>query len=967
MRFQWRIILELATKELKGFFCSPIAYLILGGFAALSLFIFFWVEAFFARNIADARPLFERMPILLIFLCSAVSMRMWSEERRTGTLEFLTTLPVTTSELVFGKAIACLTLIVVGLMMTLPIPMTVDALGTLDWGPVLAGYIASSLLAASYLAIGLFVSAKSDSQIVSLLVSSGICGGFYLLGSNLFVDLYPSAIQEVLRSIGSGSRFESITRGLLDLRDMYFYISITAVFLILNIFSLNRENWADVSNSDRHKKLTAITILLVMNLGLANLWLSPITFLRADVTDGRIFSISDATRSYLNQLEEPLRIRGYFSQKTHPLLAPLTPQLKDLLREYEVASQGKIKLEFIDPALDPELENEANLKYGIRAVPFQISDRYQASLVNSYFDVLLEYGDEFEVLSFSDLIEVKSGSQMNLEVRLENPEFDITRGIKRVLYGFQEGGSIFDNIGGSVKFVGYISDDGQMPEALSSFKGEIPAIIENLIQQSEGKFSSQILDPQAGDGALAQTILEDYGFQPMALNLFDDDRFYFYMTLQAGETVVQVPLPDSLEPDALARVLEDSLKRFATGLLKTIVLVAPTPTPDYMRTQNTAATNEYNQLVDALEVDFNVIRDDLQKGKVPDETDLLLVVEPKEFSEKQVFAIDQFLMKGGTVLLSSSPFSASMSASSLLANEHASGLEDWLMHQGITFEKTLLMDAQNSSLPIPITRNLGGFSFQDLVLLDYPYFADIRGEGLSDVVSITRGIPQVTVSWPSPLIIENNEERSSTILLKSSPESWVTTDTDVMPRLTEDGSDIFSPDGETKSRNIAALQEGKFSSFFADKSSPLLKESIDQNEESDSENSSKPLTISSIIEKSPESSRLLVVSSNAFLADQTLGMLGSADGSLHRNNVQLIANTIDWALEETNLNNISSRGHFNKTLPPLNESQQSLIEFVNYALAVILLLIIYWVIAGIESRRRALYVARLEQFNKKRD
>ena len=88
-------------------------------------------------------------------------------------------------------------------------------------------------------------------------------------------------------------------------------------------------------------------------------------------------------------------------------------------------------------------------------------------------------------------------------------------------------------------------------------------------------------------------------------------------------------------------------------------------------------------------------------------------------------------------------------------------------------------------------------------------------------------------------------------------------------------------------------------------------------------------------------------------------MLGSADGSLHRNNLQLIANTVDWALEETNLNNISSRGQFNRTLPPLNQNQQSIIEIFNYALSVILLLAIYWINKAIGSRRRALYAARL--------
>ena len=134
---------------------------------------------------------------------------------------------------------------------------------------------------------------------------------------------------------------------------------------------------------------------------------------------------------------EPLLIRGYFSAKTHPLLAPLVPQMQDLLREYEIAGNGAVRVEIVDPVQDPEQESEANSKYGIRAVPFQVADRYQASVVN-YFDVLVEYGDEYEVLSFADLIEVKAGTETELDVRLKNPEFDVTRSIKRVALWFSE-------------------------------------------------------------------------------------------------------------------------------------------------------------------------------------------------------------------------------------------------------------------------------------------------------------------------------------------------------------------------------------------------------------------------------------------------------------------------------------------------------------------------------------------------
>src|SRR5690606_15903345 len=157
--------------------------------------------------------------------------------------------------------------------------------------------------------------------------------------------------------------------------------------------------------------------LFIANFIAANFWLNPLNSLRADLTRGDLYSISEATENYLQQLREPLLIRGYFSAKTHPLLAPLVPQLRDLIQGYEVARKGQVRVEFIDPQQHPELEDEANSKYGIRPVPFQVSDKYQASLVNSYFNVLIQYGDQFEVLDFRDLVEAKERNQVELDLK----------------------------------------------------------------------------------------------------------------------------------------------------------------------------------------------------------------------------------------------------------------------------------------------------------------------------------------------------------------------------------------------------------------------------------------------------------------------------------------------------------------------------------------------------------------------
>ena len=232
------------------------------------------------------RPLFEWMPILLIFLCSALTMRMWSEERRTGTLEYLLSLPVALWRFVLGKFFACLALLCLPLLITILLPLTVSGLGNLDWGPVVAAYLATLLLGSAYLAIGLFVSARSDNPIVSLIGSVAICSLFYLVGSSTVTSLFGNLGGELLRSLGTGARFDDITRGVIDLRDLVYYLSLVAIFLSLNIYSLEQERWSKLGRRDHHRQWRLATALLLVNALVANLWLSQLTGARLDVTGG---------------------------------------------------------------------------------------------------------------------------------------------------------------------------------------------------------------------------------------------------------------------------------------------------------------------------------------------------------------------------------------------------------------------------------------------------------------------------------------------------------------------------------------------------------------------------------------------------------------------------------------------------------------------------------------------------------
>src|SRR5512136_1862963 len=132
--------LSLTRKELDSYFSSPMALIFVGVFLMVTLFTFFWVDAFWTRGTADVRPLFRWMPVLLIFLVAALTMRQWSEEQRSGTLEVLLTLPVNKVQLVIGKFLAVMALVALALALTLVLPVTVALLGPLDWGPVIGGY-----------------------------------------------------------------------------------------------------------------------------------------------------------------------------------------------------------------------------------------------------------------------------------------------------------------------------------------------------------------------------------------------------------------------------------------------------------------------------------------------------------------------------------------------------------------------------------------------------------------------------------------------------------------------------------------------------------------------------------------------------------------------------------------------------------------------------------------------------------
>ena len=906
------IIRRIAAKELALLFSSPIAYLFIGSFLAVTLFIFFWVEAFFARNIADIRPLFEWMPVLLAFLASTITMKMWSEEKRQGTIEFILTQPISTLNQVLGKYFACFLLLIIAIAITFILPLIVSFMADLDWGPVLAGYFATLLLGGTYLAIGLFISSKTDNQIVSLIGSVAICSLLHLIGSDTISSFFNIYVAAFLDFFATGARFESIVRGVIDIRDFWYYGSLILLFLYLNYYSIEKERWPDVGNKKKRMRSKLISALIIANILISNFWLHQVRGLRIDSTAENIYSISDHTKNVLQQLREPLLIKGIFSAKTHPLLAPLIPQLTDLLRELQVGNDN-LRVEIIDPMSDPEKEKEIVQEYNIQPVPLQVQDRYQSSVVSIYFNLFFQYGDSQQVLGFNDLIEIRVQGNSDLKVTLRNPEFDIIRTIKKLIQDYQTGNDVFTYLEQPIEFNAYISSDDKLPQELVGHRKKLEQVVQTFADKGDSKFQVNYHNPEQQGEAFEQQLRTDFGIQPMRTNILSSNTFYYYLFVGSGDKFVSLPL-DAGNPNNIEKYIEDAIKRFVPGLNKTIAI---------FNNSNANITTIEN----ALSAEYNVTTETLENGTVNNIADTLFLLAPENIDRTQLFAIDQFLMRGGSIVLATAANKTNVTRTSLQSVPVDSGLTELLNHYGISLGNNMVMDPKNVPFPVPVLRDLGGFQVQEIKMLDYPFFSNIRDDELNLDHPVTSNIPFLTLTWAYPIAVNASTNIAVTELIHSSENSWISSNNDIMPRESAQGYN-FSFGNEPQSHLLGVELQGEFISYFKGKDLSPIAESVTETS-----------AISSIIEKSAAGAKILVFSSNDFFTDRTIQLVGSIDGN-YRGAQQLLVNSASYLLEDEALLSIRSRKHYNRSLPPLSESERLFWEYFSYGISLVLLIAI---------------------------
>jgi ABC-2 type transport system permease protein len=238
-----RRIGSIVRKEARSYFNSPIAYIVVVFFLAFTAIWLFYISDFAATDLATLRSYFGIMPIVLVLLVPALTMRSWAEESRLGTDELLLTLPFREWELVLGKFIATYGLLLLTLLLTVPVPLTVTRLGDFERGEILGQYFGMALLGGAAVAIGLFVSSVSRNQISAFIINAVILLALTLFNQINSIVTLPAGVAAVINYASLEFHFRSFIRGVLDSRDLSFFVVVTGLFLVLNRYVLVARKW----------------------------------------------------------------------------------------------------------------------------------------------------------------------------------------------------------------------------------------------------------------------------------------------------------------------------------------------------------------------------------------------------------------------------------------------------------------------------------------------------------------------------------------------------------------------------------------------------------------------------------------------------------------------------------------------------------------------------------------------------
>ena len=385
-------IWTVARREVRSYFDQPTAYVLIVAFLGISLFLAF--RTMYAMGVASLRPIFDLLPVLFAIFIPAATMRSLAEERRSRTLEWLLAQPLTETEVVVGKFLGDWLFAMLALAGTLPTALGVLLVSDADPGIMVAQYIGAGLLTAQFVAIGLWASSFTRNQITSFIVAAAVCFALFLIGVPVVQIGLPPAVAGAVARLSVVSHFENVARGVVDLRDVVYFASTSALFLFLALGAVLRDRLSHARAEWQRMRVAAgVVVVLVVMVNLLGSYVRG----RIDLTSGNLYTLEQGTRDLLADLDDLVQVKLFASVELPPELQLQLRDVRDLLADMRRASNGNLVVQDRDPDSDEDAETEAST-LGVGPVEFNVLRDDEFQVRRGYYGLAVVYADRNEVI-----------------------------------------------------------------------------------------------------------------------------------------------------------------------------------------------------------------------------------------------------------------------------------------------------------------------------------------------------------------------------------------------------------------------------------------------------------------------------------------------------------------------------------------------------------------------------------------
>lgn len=390
-----RSLIALIRKDLRGYLDQPTGYILLVVFCAVVSFLYFFTP-FGTTTEASTQSLFTALPWLLMIFVPASTMRLLAEEQRDGTLEILLTQPIQGWVVLIAKFLTGIIFVSVLILSTVGIPIALSTAGNVDPGAVVAQYVGSLFLAAAFVSIGLFTSSLTRNQVIAFILGLLFIGALLLVGLDQVADGLPAGASGPLQTLSPATHFDSIARGVIDLRDVIYFVALVSTMLSATYLMIRGKSLSHQSPQYRNLQV-GVAALIVLSLLVG--WFGSSIGGRLDLTEDKLFTLSPATKDILGELDDLLTIELFQSKDPPANVAIVARDVNDFLDDLAASSGGLVRIVRKYPDGDEAAARKAQL-IGVPQMQFNVQSQGELQIKTGYLGLSMTYADRRKVVPF---------------------------------------------------------------------------------------------------------------------------------------------------------------------------------------------------------------------------------------------------------------------------------------------------------------------------------------------------------------------------------------------------------------------------------------------------------------------------------------------------------------------------------------------------------------------------------------